>query len=154
MCRISGCSDGSSHPTSKDTGIRNFAVAPTDLNAASTSSWNADVIFFDGNYSTYCGYTWWTPGAGGTGAITKCHSLSGGSVCGQHRIYIGNTYSDNLSTTKHRILACHETGHAIGPTHNYHPSSSNSCLRSSVLSGGGTTYYSNHEVNDSINFQW
>lgn len=131
-----------------------FAVHPTDLDAVSTSSsTTADVIFYDGNYSTYCGYTWWTSGSGGTGAIATCHTLSG-SGCAQHRIYIGNEYSDELDTTEHRILACHETGHAIGLTHNSHSASSNSCLRSSVLSGGGTTYYSSHETNDSINFQW
>jgi hypothetical protein len=122
----------------------NNEFAPTDLNFSSEqSSYNSytDMVFFDANYSTYCGYTWYNGGGGGVIGLAECKSTSG-SKCQSFHIRFDTQRTDSYNNlTLERRLACHETGHATGLKHRSWNSSS--CMASSY-----TTPYSSADGHD------
>lgn len=127
-------------------------INPTDLTSVSTSSSSADISIHDGNYTSWCGYNWWTTNSSGTVGAAKCSALIR-QECDRHTVAIHQGYIANRSTTIHKRLVCHEIGHTLGITHNHHTSSGlRSCMKNPAASG--KTYFSDHEIDDMINFVW
>lgn len=124
-------------------------VSPTDLVAVAHSSntTSTDAVYNDGDYSTFCGFTW-HPGGGGSSVIglAKCNNLVG-SACDRHYVYFDTSAVNaaDFTLTKERRLACHETGHVFGITH----TTGTTCMSSNIV-----TNYSTHEINDIINWIW
>ncbi len=126
-------------------------VAPTDPEVGASSA--RDFIYYDYDYVNFCNFDWWSPSnPGGLQAFTKCSQLTG-SACDTHKIDLHEGFTSTLDTEGRRRLICHETGHAIGITHNNHSSSAlTSCMKNPASSGNKN--YSDHEIDDMINYVW
>lgn len=134
--------------------VMNYRINPTDLSSYSTTSTSSsvDITIYDGSYTSYCNKDWWTAADGGVYGMARCNKLIY-RACDGHRIYLNTRYTNSHSYTNRKKLLCHEVGHTLGISHNYHGSSStNSCMKSD--SEHGTTTYSSHEKNDMINYVW
>jgi hypothetical protein len=89
-------------------------VNPTDLVvvAHTSNTTSTDGVFFDGDYSAFCGKTWHP--AGSTIGMAKCNNLvSGLQHCDRHYAYFDTSAvnSTSFDLVRERRLACHETGH-------------------------------------------
>lgn len=130
-------------------------ISPTDLSISSVSS-GGDFVYFDEPYTTFCGRSWWSPSAGGVIGLTNCDALGNSNSCGRHHIYMTTTWTENANTdtSERRKLICHESGHAIGITHNEHTTTAyDSCMRPQATDSS-ISDYSPHEINDMINYVW
>jgi hypothetical protein len=126
-------------------------VLPTDLEVGAASS--GDFIYYNSNYTTFCGKNWWSPGSSGVVGFAKCDALVG-AACDTHKVYLHLGYTNTLDTAGRRKLICHETGHSIGITHNDHTTAAfDSCMKTPA-SDAGTSNFSTHEINDMINYVW
>ncbi len=122
-------------------------ITPTDLTVSVhvSPTGSTDALYYDSDYSTFCGFTWHGSGGSVIG-LAKCDALTG-SACDQHRVYfdLSAVNAADFDTTKERRLACHESGHVMGLAHT---SDTSSCLSTSIV-----TTYSNHDVGI-INATW
>lgn len=87
----------------------NFSYTTTDLNVSYTTSSSADARYSNTNSLS--------PGLIGLYSCTDADSVD---VCDSALIvYDGGNMADEYydTTTEWRALACHETGHAVGLTH-------------------------------------
>lgn len=116
------------------TAITNSLVSdfvPTDLVVSpelSAADANTDVVYTEGNFAglqATCGSTdlYWhgsstyPPGASVVIGWTNCLSLSG-SRCQRFDVYIDSSWESSATSAGRAHLACHESGHAVGLTHN------------------------------------
>lgn len=128
-------------------------VGPTDLNKSLVSS-GGDFIYFDDGYTDYCGFNWVSTSSGpGVQAMARCVALIS-NMCDTHHIFMSTIYTEGgIDTGTRRKLICHETGPSIGIPHNDHTGASlDSCMKSPASSG--VNGYSDHEINNMINFVW
>lgn len=90
---------------------------PTDINTitVSTVTSTTDVVVYDNDYTTYCGYTW--DGSGGLYGLTTCVSLNSANECEKHEVRYDNSDLDPASAANREAMACHETGHTVGLLH-------------------------------------
>lgn len=114
---------------------------PTEMTSVTVSSVTAatDVVAYDADYTTYCGYTWNGSGGSTIGLVT-CVSLSG-STCEKHELRFDTSYTSGATVTNRRSLACHENGHTVGLAHR---ASSDSCMPATL--NGVTQYSPSHDV--------
>ena len=128
--------------------VLNNRVAPTDLTVQydSTPDSATDAVYYDADYTTFCGRTWHGSGGSVVGMV-QCSSLAG-QHCNRMNVHFDNSATDAYSTTKARVLACHETGHSIGVKH----ASGSTCMNSTISSF--QTWYSTHERTDIVNHVW
>lgn len=117
---------------------------PTAINTSTTTTVTAttDVVVYDTDYATYCGYAW--DGSGGTliGLVT-CVSLNSASECEKHEMRYDTSWTASRSTTWQRALACHESGHTLGLKHRDNTASDSGCLPDTQVA---ITHYSNHDL--------
>lgn len=114
-------------------------VNPTDMTTVLMSSESSatDVVVYDTNYTSYCGYTWHTPGEGGVIGLATCVSVNRVGECEKHEMRFDTSYTADASLTNRRSLACHETGHTLGIGH------STECLATPL---SGSTIFSSHDI--------
>lgn len=114
-------------------------VDPTNVNTSLLGSVNSltDVVAYDQDYTSYCGYVW----DGGMWGLTTCVSLAAGNRCEKHEVRYDNSDIDVFSVDGRRGLTCHETGHSLGLLHR---DTEGSCMRTS---GPYPSFYSgSHDV--------
>ena len=99
-------------------------VDPTDLTVKPErfqwESW-IDIIYYDTNYSTTCGYDWHPgdpsdPDTSFVIGMAACSRLSG-NKCDSFVVRFDTSYTNTASANHLRTLACHETGHTLGLKH-------------------------------------
>lgn len=75
-----------------------------------------DLVSYDQDYTTYCGFAWHGSG-GGTVGLTQCISLSPSNACEQHHNRYDISYTSTASDLNIRKLVVHEEGHSLGLKH-------------------------------------
>lgn len=75
-----------------------------------------DIVYFDYNYTNYCGFSWHGSGGSVVG-IAECVSLGAANVCERFDVRFDTSWTLNQYDNWTRALACHETGHALGLEH-------------------------------------
>lgn len=94
-------------------------VDPTDMNVANESSQassTTDVVFMDGNYTTYCGYVW--ANAGDVVGLAQCVAIvSSTNRCERFDVRFDTSFTNGATTAQSRLIACHEIGHTLGLKH-------------------------------------
>jgi hypothetical protein len=93
------------------------AIDPTDINTFSVPALAADtdVVVYDQNYTDWCGEFW--NGSGGfVIGMTHCVSLASNpaNACEKTEVRYDESYTNGVTTTRRRNLACHENGHTLG----------------------------------------
>lgn len=79
---------------------------------------NTHVVTYDRQYTGFCGYDWWEPSShNGIIGIATCASLTGTGICQRHEIRYNTAWTNLVSVSSRRALACHENGHAVGIKH-------------------------------------
>jgi hypothetical protein len=125
---------------------------PTSINTSVLSSVSSltDVVVYDEDYSTFCGYTWHP--AGIIGGHVQCVSLAAGNRCEKHEARYDLSWMNSETVNGRNIIACHETGHTLGLTHRNaepgcmnHPLGPGELTEHDVahLNGGWQTLYAN-----------
>ena len=93
----------------------NNRIGPTDVTVSAEQAafdGNTDVVYFDSNYSNYCGFLW--NGSGGAAiGLYECQSLSG-SKCQSAWVRFDTSWTDTATDPWRRALSCHESGHSLG----------------------------------------
>ena len=125
-------------------------INTTDLSSSlTTSATYQDISIHDGDYVSWCDYEWW--GAGGTTiGASKCSELVR-SECKWHTVAIQQGWIASTTAVKRKRLVCHEIGHSIGILHQTH-GITHSCMWENP--GDSIAFFSDHEVNDMINYVW
>ncbi|MFN3217608.1 MAG: hypothetical protein ACE367_14025 [Acidimicrobiales bacterium] len=116
----------------------NNHVAPTDVavqpedSGAGTAT---DIIYWDFDYSTYCGKDWHPdgpdPDSKSVIGLYVCESLSG-QKCNRSKVRFDTSWTSPKNTTKVRALSCHETGHALGLRHLANAGTNVGCMPGSL----------------------
>lgn len=122
----------------------NNHVAPTDIAVAAeqgSADGNTDVVYFDADYTTYCGFTWQGPGNGVIG-LAQCVSLSG-SECQRFDLRFDTSWTDSQSDDWRRALSCHETGHSMGLSHRNNAGTEIGCMPAVLTL---VVNYSSHDI--------
>lgn len=126
-------------------------VGPTTMSSSLLTSSNSatDVIYNDGDYSTYCGFDWHPDDAsdGFVIGIATCQSLAG-TDCEQFHVYFDTSFTDNINDDFARTLACHETGHTVGLLHR----ESTGCMPANVPSNAH--FFNTHDRTEHINVNY
>ncbi len=98
-------------------------IDPTDivlLTEHYSESSGTDVVYYDADYSTYCGFDWHPdgpdPDSDSVIGMAECVSLVG-SDCDKFRVRFDTSFTNSASNDTAKTLACHETGHAVGLLH-------------------------------------
>lgn len=73
-------------------------------------------MVFDGNFTNYCGLSWYSATNPGTVGLATCVSLSGAS-CEQHQVHLHEPWTTTVPTDYLQALAAHESGHTLGLAH-------------------------------------
>lgn len=102
----------------------NNDVLPTDIVLqAEHSGWtsNTDVVYYDADYSTLCGYDWHPddpsdPDTRWVAGLARCMTLSG-SRCQRFYVHFDTSRMNQINDDGARTWACHETGHTLGLKH-------------------------------------
>ncbi len=110
----------------------------------SSNTVNTDFVIFDANYTTQCGLDW-DASPGNKVGLAKCRNhWSASGECNRHYLRFDTSDTNNFGVFKNKVLACHETGHALGLKHRFRTSDPG-CMKSS-LGGGATSGYSGHDT--------
>jgi hypothetical protein len=109
---------------------RTNAIDPTDINTFSAPSLavDTDVVVYDQDYTRLCGEYW--DGSGGfVVGMTHCVSLATNpaNACEKTEVRYDESYTNRVTTTRRRNLACHENGHTLGLDEEF---AGTSCMRS------------------------
>ncbi|MGH9156713.1 MAG: hypothetical protein ACRD1K_12955 [Acidimicrobiales bacterium] len=158
-CSTANSADSASHGFYYDPGLtgnmaaatnwaRSNVIDPTDINTfdVGTVAFDTDVVVYDQDYTTYCGYSWHSPGGSGVVGLNKCVLLATNpaNACEKNEIRYDESFTNSTTSDNRNGLACHENGHALGLAH----VSSGSCMVTFYPKPLG---YSAHEVFDHIN---
>lgn len=122
----------------------NSHVAPTDIAVAAeqgSADGNTDVVYFDADYATYCGFSWHGSGGGVVG-LAECVSLSG-SACQRFDLRFDTSWTDTQSDDWRRALSCHETGHSMGLLHRDNAGTEIGCMPATL---DLVVNYSSHDI--------
>ena len=122
----------------------NSHVAPTDIAIAAeqgSADGNTDVVYFDADYTTYCGFTWHGSGGGVVG-LAQCVSLSG-SACQRFDLRFDTSWTDTQTDDWRRALSCHETGHTTGLLHRDNAGTEIGCMPATLSL---VVNYSSHDI--------
>lgn len=127
-------------------------VIPTDIDLQpehSSATENTDVVYFDLDYSTTCGFDWHPddPGDPDTNFVigmAQCAQLSGSSRCQRFHVRFDTSFTDTIGNDFARTLACHETGHTLGLLHR----NSTGCMPATVPANAH--FYNAHDI-DHVN---
>lgn len=103
--------------------VLNNQIAPTDITVKAeqaTPDGNTDVVMYDADYSTHCGFDWHPdgpdPDTNWIAGLAECASLSG-SRCQRFNVRWDTSLTDTLNDNGARTWACHELGHTLGLLH-------------------------------------
>ncbi len=91
-----------------------------DTSQTGTKTSATDVLAYDGNYSLYCGWTWWTNQTGkGLVGLTECKILNAAHECDQHEVRLLASFFTFPAATDHQrqSITLHEFGHTLGLSH-------------------------------------
>lgn len=125
--------------------VNNNLIAPTDITMQaeqSTPDGNTDVVMYDLDYSTYCGFDWHPdgpdPDTNWVAGHAECDTLSG-SKCQRFEVRWDTSLTDGLNDNGARTWACHELGHTLGLLHR-----NEGCMPATVPANAPA--YSTHDV--------
>jgi hypothetical protein len=108
-----------------------------DTSELSSVSSTTDVVVYDLNYTTYCGFVWDDPLNNMFGLAT-CVSTNSARECEKHEVRFDTPDMNAFTSNQRRSAACEEVGHSLGLKHR-----NGSCMQDKDIS---LTTLSDHDI--------